>query len=301
MGIDRIFMQFMLIAAAAAQGFPLAKPGCRDTCGNLSIPYPFGTSADCYYDAQFLITCNETFDPPVAFLTGSTITVTEISLQGKLHIMQYIARDCYNKSGGQTQKNIPWISLGQGQYIFSDTDNVFVAIGCDTDAVVKGFQAGNYNPYQVGCMSICNSLNYVPNNSCSGIGCCQTSIAKGISYVNITLTSKNNHTTVWDFNPCSYAFIIEEKKFKFSSSSLSDLQNVTMLPIVVDWVIGYNSCKAVNETMMYKACQGNSTCYDPENGSGYRCKCLDGYQGNPYLPNGCQGIFLFFFTFCFTC
>ncbi|KAF9687150.1 hypothetical protein SADUNF_Sadunf02G0063900 [Salix dunnii] len=87
-----------------------------------------------------------------------------------------------------------------------------------------------------------------------------------------------------------YAFIIEEKKFNFSRSSLRDLKNVTKLLVVVDWSIGKNSCAEVKKSSMYNACQGNSTCYDPDNGIGYLCRCLDGYRGNPYLPNGCLDI-----------
>ena len=36
--------------------------------------------------------------------------------------------------------------------------------------------------------------------------------------------------------------------------------------------------------------EGNTTCSDPNNGSGYRCNCKKGYCGGPYLKNGCQGI-----------
>ncbi|KAA3485021.1 wall-associated receptor kinase 5-like [Gossypium australe] len=38
------------------------------------------------------------------------------------------------------------------------------------------------------------------------------------------------------------------------------------------------------------ACQENSNCVDSENKSGYFCKYFKGYEGNPYLPNGCQDI-----------
>ncbi|KAL3745291.1 hypothetical protein ACJRO7_014409 [Eucalyptus globulus] len=37
-------------------------------------------------------------------------------------------------------------------------------------------------------------------------------------------------------------------------------------------------------------CRENSNCTDAENGNGYQCHCLKGFQGNPYLQNGCQDI-----------
>ncbi|KAJ6405402.1 hypothetical protein OIU84_013373 [Salix udensis] len=291
MALQLTIIGVLLVAAAtAASEFPIAKPGCSDRCGNVSIPYPFGTEPGCYYDAEFLITCNDSFNPPKAFLTASTINVTEITPEGKLHIEQYIAKDCYNASG-RTRSFIPYLTLSK--FIISDADNIFVSIGCDTVASLSGNlkEAGSAgNEYTVGCMSSCNSLKYVPNDTCSGIGCCRTSLAKGVNYFDITVFSQKNHSGILDFSPCSYAFIIEEKKFNFSKSYLRDLQNVTKLPMVVDWSIGENSCAEVKKSGMYNACQGNSTCYDPDNGNGYLCRCMDGYRGNPYLPNGCLDI-----------
>ncbi|KAJ6685317.1 WALL-ASSOCIATED RECEPTOR KINASE-LIKE 21 [Salix purpurea] len=281
-----------LLAATtiSAQEFPIAKAGCQDRCGNVTIPYPFGLTDDCYYHVRFLITCNHTFNPPKAFLTTSTINVTEITLEGKLHIEQYIAKDCYNASG-PTHSNS--LELKLAKFIISDADNIFVSIGCDTVASLRGNlkEADSAeNEYEVGCTSFCNSFKYVPNDTCSGIGCCQTSLAKGVDDFYITVSSQTNHSAILDFSPCSYAFIIEEKKFNFSKSHFKDLENVDKLPMVVDWSIGYNSCAEVKKSGMYNACQGNSTCHDPDNGNGYLCRCLDGYRGNPYLPNGCLDV-----------
>ncbi|KAB5568538.1 hypothetical protein DKX38_002331 [Salix brachista] len=288
MALQLTIIGVLVAAVTAAPEFPIAKPGCRDRCGNVSIPYPFGTGPGCYRGIRFLITCNDSFNPPKAFLTTSTINVTEITLEGKLHVEKYIAKDCYNASG-RTRRIKPTLKLAK--FIISDADNIFVSIGCDTVASLSGNlkEAGsNETKYTVGCMSSCNSLKYVPNDTCSGIGCCQTSLAKGVDDFNITVTSQKNHSGILDFNPCSYAFIIEEKKFNFSRSSLRDLENVNKLPMVVDWSIGNNSCAEVKRNT--SACQGNSTCYDPDNGNGYLCRCLDGYRGNPYLPNGCLDI-----------
>ncbi|KAJ6337327.1 hypothetical protein OIU76_007078 [Salix suchowensis] len=294
MRAPEMLFQFTLVAALlaatlSAQEFPIAKPGCHDRCGNVTIPYPFGLTEDCYYHVRFLITCNHTFNPPKAFLRESNIDFTEITLEGKLHLEQYIAKDCYNASG-PTDSNTPSLTL-DANFIISDADNIFVSIGCDTVASLSGSlkETGSAdNEYEVGCMSSCNSLKYVPNDTCSGIGCCQTSLAKGVYYIDIAVGSRKNHSGILDFSPCSYAFIIEKNKFNFSTSDLWELQNVDSLPIVVDWSIGNNSCAEVKANT--SACQGNSTCYDPDNGHGYLCRCMDGYRGNPYLPNGCLDI-----------
>ncbi|KAJ6685313.1 hypothetical protein OIU79_015387 [Salix purpurea] len=215
MALQLTIIGLLVAAATAAPEFPIGKPGCRDRCGNVSIPYPFGTKPGCYYDAEFLITCNDSFNPPKAFLTASAINVTEITLQGKLHVEKYIAKECYNASG-RTGRFNPKFTLAK--FIISDSDNIFVSIGCDTVASLSGNlkEAGSAgNEYEVGCTSFCNSFKYVPNDTCSGIGCCRTSLAKGVNRFALSVASQTNHSAILDFSPCSYAFIIEEKKFNF--------------------------------------------------------------------------------------
>ncbi|XP_010534471.1 PREDICTED: wall-associated receptor kinase 2-like [Tarenaya hassleriana] len=283
-----LFATVYPVASASNTTFPLAKQGCVETCGNVTIPYPFGTSEGCYYDEQFLITCNHTYDPPLAFLTHSDINVTNIRLDGKLHIMQFIARNCYNQSGSYIYGNIPSLTLAK--FIISDTENKFVAVGCDTEASIRGFQKDSDKGYTTGCLSICDDISYVANGSCSGIGCCQTSIAKGVSFFNISLSSYRNHVDVWDFNPCSFAFVVEEKSFNFTSNDLRDLDLIEVIPAVLDWSIGNVPCKEAQENKTSYACRRNSKCTDASNGSGYQCICRDGYEGNPYHPDGCHDI-----------
>lgn len=184
-------IEVLLAAAASAQTTAATlsppssdqvevKPGCQDKCGDVSIPYPFGTTQDCYYNQDFLITCNDTYNPPKPFLRKSdSIEVTNISVDGKLYIKQYIAIQCFNKSGtplGGLQN-----SLSLSRFFISDTDNKFVAVGCDTSANIIGYKGRAYG-YTGGCTTTCGSIDFVANYSCSGIGCCQTSIAKGMTF-----------------------------------------------------------------------------------------------------------------------
>uniref|UniRef100_A0A7N2MJN4 EGF-like domain-containing protein n=1 Tax=Quercus lobata TaxID=97700 RepID=A0A7N2MJN4_QUELO len=124
---------------------------------------------------------------------------------------------------------------------------------------------------------------------CSGIGCCQMQIPGGLKNITLEAYSFKKHSFVFDFNPCSYAFIIREDKFKFSPAYLTTLQNNITLPMVLDWTIGSEKCDLSGNKSNY-ICGENSECVNPMYGSGYRCECKYGYRGNPYLKYGCQDI-----------
>ncbi|CAI9764092.1 unnamed protein product [Fraxinus pennsylvanica] len=177
----------------------------------------------------------------------------------------------------------------------NNTANKFTVVGCDTRGFVSGKRA-NRN-YTTGCSSLCASEEDLVNGSCSGVGCCQTSIPKNVWRVQMSLGSfhqyKNydNRRSTWVFNSCSYAFVVEETSFSFSPSNLSLLSDVTRLPMVLDWAIGNGTCEDAKKNLSSYACKSeNSECLKPNNGDGYRCNCLKGYRGNPYLLDGCQDI-----------
>ncbi|KAL6282763.1 hypothetical protein ACE6H2_013692 [Prunus campanulata] len=276
-----------VITTTVAQALPQALPGCPDKCGNLTIPYPFGIGVSCYMEG-FDITCNTSTESPTA-LWGNIIIVTAFSLdEAEMQVQQYIARDCYDEQGNKTINNDPSLSLPP-PFTISDTKNKFIAVGCDTIALFQGFRGEER--YITGCMSFCDSLGSVDQDSCSGIGCCQTNIPSGMTNRTVELTSFNHHSDIWGFNPCSYAFIVEEGEFKFSNKTFQQLDKLENVPMILNWAIGVEEdpCDEAQKRQDY-VCKGNSTCVNPINRSGYVCKCKKGYEGNPYHPNGCQDI-----------
>ncbi|XVE95575.1 hypothetical protein REPUB_Repub02eG0110200 [Reevesia pubescens] len=191
-------------------------------------PFPFGIGEDCYMNKSFEIRCNDSFHPAQPFY--GDVDVRKISvLKGEMRFLSLIADDCYNETGFRVQRTIPSLTLGK--FIISDTQNKFMAIGCDTYATIQGYQG---------------------------------------------------------FNSCSYAFVVEDQ-FNFSSKYLEGFEGETKLPMVLDWAVGDESCELAELNKSTFLCKANSTCDRSYNGPGYRCKCFDGYEGNPYL-DGCQGI-----------
>ncbi|KAJ1280062.1 hypothetical protein BS78_04G203700 [Paspalum vaginatum] len=64
--------------------------------------------------------------------------------------------------------------------------------------------------------------------------------------------------------------------------------------IIVKWVVANLTCQqAMQINATYACVSHNSFCQNVMRGEsryGYRCKCSDGYQGNPYLQNSCTDI-----------
>ncbi|KAK8648453.1 hypothetical protein V6N13_129205 [Hibiscus sabdariffa] len=280
-----LFSLVLTILATSVAAQP--KPGCQSHCGNITIPYPFGTgsAADCYINESFFIRCDTGFDPPRAFLNATDIRVLHISVDGYLRIQYLVGYDCYNSSGSSA-----YFSTGftLEKFFISHTRNKFTAIGCDTYAYVEGFSGRTYS---TGCVSFCYDETDVVNGSCFGIGCCQTVIPKGVTDYDVSFGSYWNHSKVLSFNPCSYGFAVEDGAYNFSLSHFLDPNfSKKKFPIILDWTIGSESCREARMDPQNYACKENTTCIDPENGSGYLCKCVNGFQGNPYLSYGCQDI-----------
>ncbi|CAL8102312.1 unnamed protein product [Prunus armeniaca] len=144
--------------------------------------------------------------------------------------------------------------------------------------------------YYTGCLSLCTSTDSLANGSCSGIGCCKAVIPKMTYIFSVKFQSFHNHTGIWDFNPCSCSFWVEEESYDFSTVDLVDLQSRSKVTTVNDWSIEQQTCKEAQENVTsYARSQDHSFCLDSDNGPGYRCSCSPGYQGITYIPNGCQG------------
>uniref|UniRef100_A0ACD5V7I5 Uncharacterized protein n=1 Tax=Avena sativa TaxID=4498 RepID=A0ACD5V7I5_AVESA len=281
-----IFAFILLLASiksSTASG--MAKPGCRETCGNLTIPYPFGIGEGCFREG-FDVSCVN--NSVYRHNSSSRLEIYNISLAGgQARLSTLIASNCFNSPGG-------WASLNTGRFFTVSTKaNKLTAVGCNTLAFLVGF-----NEYSAGagCFSMCTDKQSVDDSEqCSGMGCCQTSIASNLISSNITFDDRFNNSEVREFNPCSYAFVAEQDWFRFKPSYLEGKKFTEKfkdgVPTVLDWVAGNEYCdEAVKNMSSYACISNNGHCINSLNATGYLCACNDGFDGNPYLEEGCQDI-----------
>nr|KJB73150.1 hypothetical protein B456_011G217900 [Gossypium raimondii] len=275
-----VFAVLVTIMATSVAAQP--KPGCQSHCENITIPYPFGTRNGCNISNDFFIHCDTSFNPPKAFLSDTGLEVLNISLDdGSLRIRydSSIGYDCYNSSGRSSGPN-SGPPLQYSPYLIPETSSLPLVVTLSPTSM----------NFSTGCLTFCGNVGDVINGSCSGIGCCQTAIPRGMQAYFFNFTTLQSHSTVLRFNPCSYGFLVEDGVYTFSISDLSNIDfNKRKYPLILDWTIGNQTCEEAKMDPKNYACKQNSACIDPESGPGYLCKCNDGFQGNPYLSNGCQG------------
>ncbi|KAJ4969951.1 hypothetical protein NE237_003050 [Protea cynaroides] len=268
----------------------MAKGGCKEICGNISIPYPFGIGNNCYFDPMFEILCNESnSNPSVPFLQYLDLEVLEFLPDFAVRVVYTsVASTCRQGSNTQLSESIDF------PFTFSVTNNNFIAVGCDIGAQFTRINSGQ-NP--VGCMSVCaNNTKPTLNSSissCSDDGCCSTPIPSNVQSFDVKVFSMNVSGAS---NSCGLAFLADSNFTEYNQfylSGVTDVLNSTnyRIPIVLDWVIANSTCEEaskVSSTQGY-ACGKNTDCINSDNGPGYWCSCSQSFQGNPYLPTGCTG------------
>jgi hypothetical protein len=285
----------ILIAAQYAPG--TADPGshCRMRCGNVEIPYPFGIDPGCSIAEGFDVSC-KLQDGIYKPFKGSFEVLNISLIHGTARVLNNIMGYCYNNSTKSMEhyglSMDPKESTQSSPYRLSDVQNKFTVIGCN--ALVSMYD-GDSTGYQGLGVATCRDLKDLQDGSCSGIGCSQSTIPKRIYYYFTDFFTDVNTSKISQFNRCSYAMLMEAAEFNFSTSYISDTRfNDTYngrVPMVVDWAIrDAESCKVAQLNHSDYACiSNNSVCIDSVNDDGYMCNCSQGYEGNPYLENGCQG------------
>ncbi|TVT99506.1 hypothetical protein EJB05_55117, partial [Eragrostis curvula] len=192
------------------------------------------------------------------------------------------------------------MNLDDSPYVVSNMGNMFTVLGCRTLAYIGGSK-NNVSTYMTGCVAMWRpdyNETDPTDGSCSGMGCCQTAIPKGLKYYRVWFNPVLNTSDIYESCRCSYAVLMDSSNFRFSTQDLTTSEfNDTFdgrQPLVLEWAIGQDNC-SVARTKEGFACDKspNSECFDAATGRGYICNCTKGFQGNPYLrgADGCQGIF----------
>ncbi|XP_074311362.1 wall-associated receptor kinase-like 9 isoform X2 [Silene latifolia] len=264
-----LLMLQLLLVLRIAVGFSISKPNCVDHCGDVKIPYPFGIGADCYYNRSYEITCNTSFGSSKPFLRQINLEVLNIIGPGAvndvfrfdLRVKVSLPRKNICESSGV--KKIISYDLKGTSYLFSGEYNKLMMEGCESRAVMKS-QNGTI---LASCASVCLSddFNMIDTNG-NGDGRCTSSIGLDIDFDYFEIDVFKQQT---NSNSCNASVALIDNDFVTNlTGSLSNLAN---FPTALQWKSKFPP----------QVCDGGRLEFG-------NCSCPEFYEGNPYLPNGCQ-------------
>ncbi|KAF8650819.1 hypothetical protein HU200_063725 [Digitaria exilis] len=295
--------------------------GCSTRCGNMTVPYPFGINAGCYLPG-FILTCDS--NSRLLLGDGATgIQVTDFFLQNAtLRVVTHaiIAEPMMSKPS----INNTW-GLGDvvaGPIILSYNQNRFIALGCGVHAKLTDEIEGNFIAE---CSSSCWGGD--PGNwlqacqpglgaeaECSGNGCCQSPIPQYAATFNARVSELDDKRNYAGILPTVILYIAEQgwiegvwcRIMGWSANYFPIIppdELLSTVPVMLEWamnstLVGYPGWSPEMDSRCPKDgvesdCKSDhSSCINMNSlyRSGYACRCSPGYDGNPYLIDGCQDI-----------
>ncbi|XP_012848336.1 PREDICTED: wall-associated receptor kinase-like 8 [Erythranthe guttata] len=283
------------LATTLTLAITLSKDGCPSKCGNITIPYPFGIGSSCSANSSFEIVCRYSTNiiPPraIPFLSSISLELFNISLQGTITINNPV-KPMHYYSIQETRYFVA--SLAQSPFTISSQHNLMVVLGCQNSVWMR---ANNTATAVGGCIAICDAN--LTDTNCNGINCCQATIPPRLKGLKYSYQCTNQVGT--NNSSCGYAFPVEKKWLRDEYKKQKVLQNNQLnpydpdfvsAPLVLEWEFNKQELDSTSACKYYS---NNSENYGYEISKDYvssaqYCYCKNGYEGNPYLPQGCNYI-----------
>ncbi|CAH9078548.1 unnamed protein product [Cuscuta europaea] len=277
---------FVAVASWAETGYRVALPGCPETCGNVTVPYPFGIGEKCSCKkGAFNLTCDSDSRLWTNWTSGVQITAIDY-VNGQMQVLMPVSRICYNESGSEEifeNYRVP------NMFTISPEENKFFAVGCDASASFLGLT--DHGIFLTRCRPKCDRApEKKESGNCAGRGCCQATIPVfGLREFKLGVKSLGFGKKVGEFKNCTYVFVARKGWYHFIPEDLTHLR-FGWAPMAVDWDVGHGNqtCESAVAGEGYVCEKSSTECVETTFDLGYHCRCKDGFHGNPYLPSGCQ-------------
>ncbi|CAH1433429.1 unnamed protein product [Lactuca virosa] len=202
----------------------LREAGCKDMCGNVRIPYPFGIGTGCYINKWYAVDCNSS----TPYLSAiNNLELLSVNFENQIATVNIsVISEC-----GDPIRNSS-VELGESPFLFSRDDNKFTVEGCGNAVILD--QGENL---VTRCSTICQNQTTNQRDDCYGVNCCQTTIPYYLKTYTIDTTSLKRQDS-GGTGVCGSAFLVD--RFSYPAGRFSGQSAIVdnlFVPVSLRWTL----------------------------------------------------------------